>query len=102
MLLTTAAFLSGCAGVENKEGTFYDIFVKPMDWLLKYFSDMFSGSYGLAIILITVLIRLILMPFMLKNYKAQQDMKLKMDALRPEMEDIQKRLKEAKESGRQR
>lgn len=99
MLLTTVAFLSGCAGVENKEGTFYDIFVKPMDWLLKYFSDMFSGSYGLAIILITVLIRLILMPFMLKNYKAQQDMKVKMDALRPEMEDIQKRLKEAKESG---
>jgi YidC/Oxa1 family membrane protein insertase len=99
MLLTTVAFLSGCAGVENKEGTFYDIFVKPMDWLLMYFSDMFSGSYGLAIILITVLIRLVLMPFMLKNYKAQQDMKVKMDALRPEMEDIQKRLKEAKESG---
>ena len=39
------------------------------------------------------------MPFMLKNYKAQQDMKVKMDALRPEMEDIQKRLKEAKEGG---
>ena len=37
MLLTTAAFLSGCAGVENKEGTFYDIFVKPMDWLLNVF-----------------------------------------------------------------
>ena len=37
------------------------------------------------------------MPLMLKNYKAQQNMKIKMDALRPEMEDIQKRLKEAKE-----
>ena len=34
MLMMTAVFLSGCAGVENKEGTFYDIFVKPMDWLL--------------------------------------------------------------------
>jgi YidC/Oxa1 family membrane protein insertase len=99
MLLTTAVFLSGCAGVENKEGTFYDIFVKPMEWLLTFFSDLFSGSYGLAIILITVLIRVILMPFMLKNYKAQQDMKVKMDALRPEMEDIQKRLKAAKEKG---
>ncbi|MFC5588062.1 membrane protein insertase YidC [Sporosarcina soli] len=99
MLLITAAFLSGCAGVENKEGTFYNVFVKPMDWLLTFFSDIFNGSYGLAIILITVLIRLILMPFMLKNYRAQQDMKVKMDALRPEMEDIQKRLKEAKESG---
>lgn len=97
MLFGAALFLGGCAGVENKEGTFYDIFVKPMDWLLTFFSDLFNGSYGLAIVLITVLIRLILMPFMLKNYKAQQEMKVKMDALRPEMEDIQKRLKEAKE-----
>ncbi|WP_342514248.1 membrane protein insertase YidC [Sporosarcina sp. FSL K6-1522] len=97
ILMTAAIFLSGCAGVENKEGTFYDIFVKPMDWLLEFFSGQFNGSYGLAIILITVLIRLVLMPLMLKNYKAQQTMKVKMDALRPEMEDIQKRLKEAKE-----
>ncbi|WP_172794059.1 membrane protein insertase YidC [Sporosarcina sp. HYO08] len=97
MLITAAVFLSGCAGVEKKEGTFYDLFVKPMEWLLHYFSDLLNGSYGLAIILITVIIRLILMPFMLKNYKAQQQMKVKMDALRPEMEDIQKRIKEAKE-----
>ena len=97
MLMMTAVFLSGCAGVQNKEGKFYDIFVKPMDWLLEFFSTQFNGSYGLAIILITVLIRLVLMPLMLKNYKSQQTMKVKMDALRPEMEDIQKRIKEAKE-----
>ena len=99
ILMTTAIFLSGCAGVQNKEGKFYDFFVRPMEWLLDYFSGQFNGSYGLAIIIITVLIRLLLMPFMLKNYKAQQTMKIKMDGLRPEMEDIQKRLKEAKETG---
>lgn len=99
IVLTAVIFLSGCSGIENKEGTFYNLFVKPMEGLLHYFSDMFNGSYGLAIILITVLIRLILMPFMLKNYKSQQEMKVKMDALRPEMEEIQKKLKVAKESG---
>ena len=98
MLMTAAVFLSGCAGVENKEGKFYEFLVQPMEWLLHFFSGKFGGSYGLAIILITVLIRLVLMPLMLKNYKSQQEMKIKMDALRPEMEDIQKRLKEAKES----
>jgi YidC/Oxa1 family membrane protein insertase len=98
MLMTAAIFLSGCAGVQNKEGTFYSIFVKPMDWLLHYFAEIFNGSFGISIILITVLIRLILMPLMLKNYKSQQTMKIKMDGLRPEMEDIQKRLKEAKEA----
>lgn len=96
--MTSVVFLSGCAGVENQEGTFYNFFVKPMNFLLEFFSDLFAGSYGLAIIVITVIIRLILMPFMLKNYKSQQTMKVKMDALRPEMEDIQKRLKEAKET----
>lgn len=99
ILATTVFLLSGCAGVENKEGKFYSFFVKPMEGLLDFFSGQFNGSYGLAIIVITVLIRLVLMPFMLRNYKTQQEMKIKMDALRPEMEDIQKRLKEAKEAG---
>ncbi|WP_210470866.1 membrane protein insertase YidC [Sporosarcina sp. 6E9] len=99
ILMTAAIFLSGCAGVENKEGKFYDLLVKPMEWLLHFFSGQFGGSYGLAIVVITVLIRLVLMPLMLRNYKSQQEMKIKMDALRPEMEDIQKQLKEAKETG---
>lgn len=97
-IITTAAlFLSGCAGVQNKEGNFYNFFVRPMEGLLELFSGFFNGSYGFAIIVITVLIRLLLMPLMLRNYKSQQEMKVKMDALRPEMEDIQNRLKVARE-----
>ena len=96
--MTVILVLSGCAGVENQEGNFYNIFVKPMNGLLEFFSGLFNGSYGLAIIVITVLIRLVLMPLMLRNYKSQQEMKVKMDALRPEMEDIQKRIKVAKEA----
>lgn len=99
LLLTTVLFLSGCSAVQNKEGMFYSTFVKPMDFLLEYFSGIFSGSYGMAIIVITVIIRLILMPFMLRTYKSQQTMKVKMDVLRPEMEEIQKKMKAARESG---
>ncbi len=89
--------LSGCQAVQNKEGFFYSIFVKPMEFLLEFFGNtIFSGSYGLAIIAITVLIRLILMPIMLKNYRSQQKMKMKMDAFKPEMEAVQKKMKEAK------
>lgn len=98
LLTTVMLVLSGCAGVENKEGNFYNIFVKPMEGLLDFFSGIFGGSYGMAIIVITVIIRLVLMPLMLKNYKSQQEMKIKMDALRPEMEDIQQRLKVAREA----
>ncbi|AVK95240.1 membrane protein insertase YidC [Lysinibacillus sphaericus] len=97
-MLGLAVFvLSGCKAVENKEGFFYSVFVKPMEFLLEFFgNDIFSGSYGLAIIAITVLIRLVLMPIMLKNYRQQQLMKTKMDAFKPEMEAVQKKMKEAK------
>ncbi|MCL1698683.1 MULTISPECIES: membrane protein insertase YidC [unclassified Lysinibacillus] len=97
MLGLVVFVLSGCQAVQNKEGFFYSIFVKPMEFLLEFFGNtMFSGSYGLAIIAITVLIRLILMPIMLKNYRSQQKMKMKMDAFKPEMEAVQKKMKEAK------
>jgi len=96
MLGLVVFVLSGCQAVENKEGFFYSVFVKPMEFLLEFFgNDIFSGSYGLAIIAITVLIRLILMPIMLKNYRQQQLMKSKMDAFKPEMEAVQKKMKEA-------
>ncbi len=89
--------LAGCNAVKNQQGFFYSTFVKPMRFLLDFFSNhVFNGSYGVAIILITVLIRLILMPFMLKNYKNQQGMKEKMDKLKPEMDEIQQKLKAAK------
>lgn len=97
MLGLVVFVLSGCQAVENKEGFFYSIFVKPMEFLLEFFGhDIFSGNYGLAIIAITVLIRLILMPIMLKNYRQQQLMKTKMDAFKPELEEVQKKMKEAK------
>ncbi|MGE7113351.1 membrane protein insertase YidC [Lysinibacillus sp. NPDC047702] len=97
MLGLVVFVLSGCQAVQNKEGFFYSIFVKPMEFLLEFFGNtIFSGSYGLAIIAITVLIRLVLMPIMLKNYRQQQLMKTKMDAFKPEMEAVQKKMKEAK------
>ena len=76
MALVTV-LLAGCQSVENQEGFFYNIFVKPMDILLDFLGNtIFNGSYGLAIIAITIAIRLILMPFMLKNYRNQAMMKV--------------------------
>lgn len=96
MLGSVALLLSGCKAVENQEGFFYSFFVRPMDYLLDFLgNDVFNGSYGLAIIAITVTIRLILMPFMLRNYRAQATMKTKMDIVKPQMEEIQQKMKAA-------
>lgn len=101
MLTAAVLLLSGCAAVENKEGFFYSVFVQPFDFSLDYLGNFFDGSYGMAIVVITVIIRLVLMPFMLRTYKRQQGMKVKMDKMRPEMEDIQKRLKETQDKEEQ-
>jgi len=87
--------LSGCQSVENQEGVFYHTFVKPMDWLLNTLGELFGGSYGLAIIAITIIVRLILMPFMLRNYRQQSIMKSKMDIIKPKMDEIQEKLRKA-------
>ncbi|MEL3962690.1 membrane protein insertase YidC [Lysinibacillus endophyticus] len=97
MLGLIVLVLTGCQAVENQEGFFYGTFVRPMNWILHFLgNDVFNGSYGLAIIAITVVIRLILMPFMLKNYRQQSLMKSKMDVVKPKLDEIQARLKEAK------
>ena len=97
LLVGVLLMLTGCQSVENEEGFFYDLFVKPMDSLLDFLGNtVFNGSYGLAIITITVAIRLILMPLMLRNYRKQAVMKTKMDIVKPQMEEIQVKMKAAK------
>lgn len=101
LIALTTVILSACSGQQTGGthiGFFQQYFVSPFTLLIETAAQLFNGSYGLAIILITLLIRLVLMPLMLKQYKTQMGMKEKMDALKPEMEAIQKKLKVEKDS----
>ncbi|WP_245153904.1 membrane protein insertase YidC [Jeotgalibacillus proteolyticus] len=88
--------LTGCSGVENQTGFFYHLFVMPFEFGIFEIGTFFDGNFGLSIIIITLLIRLVLMPSMLKNYRNQQVMKEKMSELKPEMDEIQVKMKKAK------
>ncbi|MFB6467132.1 membrane protein insertase YidC [Cytobacillus sp. Hz8] len=108
LLAVTAVFLSACVSqssyqkpVGNPNGFFHKTFVEPFAHLIHGFADFFGGSYGFAIILLTLIIRLVLMPLMLKQFKSQQHMKEKMEVLKPEMDDIQKKLKKTKDTKEQ-
>ena len=46
----------------------------PMLWLLRWFQPL-TGSWALAIILLTVLLKLLLMPLTQKGFKQMQKMK---------------------------
>lgn len=59
---------------------------KPFFWLLKIFQDWF-GSFGLAILALTVVIKTVFFPLQFGMYKSMSKMRL----LQPEMKSIQER-----------
>ena len=90
-------FLAGCdySEDENRDGFFFNTFVQPMDNFLHFLGDNLGNNYGLAIIVITLIVRLIIFPFMMNTYKNQMMMREKMKIVKPEMEAIQKKVKVA-------
>lgn len=64
-------------------------FTKPFAEALSYFNGMF-GNYGIAILILTVIIKLIFFPLANKSYRAMSKMK----ALQPKMEELKDRFGE--------
>ncbi len=64
-----------------------------LDWLG---NNLLNDNYGLAIIILVLVIRIILLPFMLSNYKNSHMMRQKMKVAKPEVEKIQEKVKRAR------
>lgn len=92
ILLVLLAVLSGCTEIEkpitpDSEGIWNKYFVYPISWLILYFADLFNDNFGLSIIIVTVIIRLLLLPLnvkQLKSSKAMQD-------IQPELKELQQK-----------
>jgi YidC/Oxa1 family membrane protein insertase len=93
LLLSLALFvlvLSGCTDVttpidENSEGIWNQYFVYPLSFLIIWFAELFNGSFGLSIVIVTILIRFALLPLMIKqtqNSKAMQALQPEIKALK--------------------
>lgn len=97
LVLITLIILSGCdySKPENKNGFFYDTFAVPMDHLLHWLGSIFDNNYGLAIIAIVLIVRIIMLPFMLAQSKNGHFMRKKMEIIKPEMGKIQEKIKNA-------
>lgn len=94
--------LTACGGStepidENTSGFFNHYIVYNFSLLIKYFANLFNGSYGWSLVLMTIIIRLALMPLMLKQYKSQIEMREKMSVIQPEMQQIQEKYKGKKD-----
>ena len=75
----------------------YGILARPLLWLLKR-TYGWVGNYGLAILLVTLAIRILLFPLMHKSYASMK----KMQTLAPKMNAIRDRYKKAKTDAAQR
>lgn len=93
--LSITLLLGGCA--PNKDGVFHTTFVEPFIYLIKFFASFFDGSYGIGIIIVTLCVRLIVMPFMLRSFKSQKKMQFKMKQIKPEIDEINKKMKATKD-----
>ncbi|MED4870131.1 YidC family membrane integrase SpoIIIJ [Geobacillus stearothermophilus] len=87
-----AAMLAGCTEINQpitpeSKGFWNEYIVYPLSWLIKYVAGLLGGNFGLSIIVVTILIRLLILPLMIqqtRNAKAMQ-------ALQPEIEALRKK-----------
>jgi YidC/Oxa1 family membrane protein insertase len=91
-LIGLAAFLSGCTEINEpitseSEGIWNSLFVYPLSWSIIKIAELLNNSYGLSIIIITLVIRLILLPLNIKQLKSTRAMQ----KIQPQLLEIQKK-----------
>ncbi len=81
------------AGLEKMiDFGWFDILAKPLLLTLKFFYG-FLGNYGLAIILLTIIIKLLFWPLTHKSFKSMKDMQ----KLQPEIAKLKEKYKDNRE-----
>lgn len=89
-LLLLVLILAGCGNVDSditaeSEGIWDSFFVYPLSWLIQTVAKFFAGSYGWGIIIVTLLIRLLLVPLNVKQLKSTQAMQ----EIQPKIKELQ-------------
>ncbi|MDR1605523.1 MAG: membrane protein insertase YidC [Streptococcaceae bacterium] len=99
LMLTALLFLTGCVQTKNGQptgqGWVYNILVKPMSAAVEFFAHNLGFGFGFAIILVTFIVRLIILPLGLNQAYKSSYMQEKMRYLKPVLEPIQNKMKQA-------
>lgn len=97
-LLIIAILLAGCTPnrmdtIQTEDllegGFFQRFFVFPMSWALDTFARLLFGEYGLSILVVTIIVRLLVLPLNLKQFKSSKAMQ----RIQPELQALQKKYK---------
>lgn len=99
LLSAVALFLSGCVQRTKSGqpyGPIYDYLAVPGQHVMEWAANLLGHSYGWAIIAVTIVVRLVLLPVMMSQMRKSTIQMEKMNAIRPHMQKIQERQKNAK------
>ncbi|SDN96149.1 YidC family membrane integrase SpoIIIJ [Alkalicoccus daliensis] len=92
MFIGVMLLMSGCFNIDQpisseSDGIWDPFFVYPLSWLMTTIADALNNSYGLAIIIVTLLLRILILPLMIKQTKSTKAMQ----ALQPEMKELREK-----------
>ncbi|WP_141434453.1 YidC family membrane integrase SpoIIIJ [Bacillus sp. 03113] len=90
-LIFIMALLSGCMDINKpitseSTGVWNQYIVYPLSMLIVKVAEIAGNSYGISIIIVTLIIRLAILPLMIKQTKSSKAMQ----AIQPEMEKLRK------------
>ncbi|MBC6310047.1 membrane protein insertase YidC [Listeria sp. FSL L7-1582] len=94
LMVGLMAVLAGC-GVSTSPitsestGFWSHYIVYPLSEVIIWFANLFGGNYAMGIIMTTVVIRLLIMPLMIKQLKSQKAM----TAMQPQIKELQEKYK---------
>jgi len=71
----------------ESEGIWNSLFVYPLSWVIIKIAEILNNSYGLSIIIVTLVIRLLLLPLNIKQLKSTRAMQ----EIQPKLQEIQKK-----------
>ncbi|KKK36870.1 OxaA-like protein precursor [Mesobacillus campisalis] len=91
-LLLLMAVLTGCMEydqpiTEESSGFWNEYIVYPLSMLIMKMAEWMNGSYGLSIIIVTILLRFAILPLMIKQTKNSKAMQ----AIQPEMQKLREK-----------
>jgi YidC/Oxa1 family membrane protein insertase len=91
-IVSVFLLLAGCTEIKepiNAESTGFwnEYIVYPLSWVIVKGAEILFGSFGLSLIVVTILIRLAILPLMIKQTRSSKAMQ----ALQPEMKALREK-----------
>ncbi|NEY18615.1 YidC family membrane integrase SpoIIIJ [Bacillus ginsengihumi] len=92
MVVGLVAVLAGCTEFNKditpeSKGIWNQYIVYPLSWVIIKVAKIFNNSYGLSIIVVTILIRLIILPLMITQLRSSKAMQ----AIQPELTKLKEK-----------